>query len=99
MIPVPSKKRKKAEAHSIVRRVADAIRRDALQLTEGQLLGSEDELILRYSVSRPTLRQAADLDYRLTVLADCASDLLRASVAVASSCAGAVHAGAPSDMF
>jgi DNA-binding FadR family transcriptional regulator len=46
---------------STVRRVADAIRRDALDRAEGELLGSEDDLILKYGVSRPTLRQAAAL--------------------------------------
>ena len=59
--PGSSKRRSKAEVHSIVRHVADAIRRDALQLAENEFLGSEDELILRHSVSRPTLRQAAAL--------------------------------------
>lgn len=41
--------------------MADAIRRDALQGEADEFLGSEDELIVRYSVSRPTLRQAAAL--------------------------------------
>jgi len=48
-----------SQRRSIVRRVADAIRRDALESAEGALLGSEDDLIVRYAVSRPTLRQAA----------------------------------------
>jgi GntR family transcriptional repressor for pyruvate dehydrogenase complex len=52
---------KPSPRRSIVRRVADAIRRDALERAEGDLLGSEDDLILRYGVSRPTLRQAAAL--------------------------------------
>ena len=50
-----------SQRRSIVRRVADAIRRDALESAEGALLGSEDDLIVRYAVSRPTLRQAAAL--------------------------------------
>jgi DNA-binding FadR family transcriptional regulator len=44
-----------------MRRAADAIRRDALERTEGDMLGSEDELLARYGVSRPTLRQSAAL--------------------------------------
>ena len=63
MMRESGKKRAPVEAQkrSSVRRVADAIRRDALERNEGELLGSEDELILRYGVSRPTLRQAAAL--------------------------------------
>jgi DNA-binding FadR family transcriptional regulator len=38
-----------------------ALRRDALQIPEGTLLGREEELVNRYNVSRPTLRQAAGL--------------------------------------
>jgi GntR family transcriptional repressor for pyruvate dehydrogenase complex len=49
------------QRRSIVRRVADAIRRDALERADGELLGSEDDLIRRYDVSRPSLRQAAAL--------------------------------------
>jgi GntR family transcriptional regulator, transcriptional repressor for pyruvate dehydrogenase complex len=38
---------------------AAAIRSDVMRIaTDGEFLGSEDELIERYSVSRPTLRQA-----------------------------------------
>ena len=55
------------QRRSIARRVADAIRRDALERDEGELLGSEDDLILRYDVSRPTLRQAAALVARLSI--------------------------------
>jgi GntR family transcriptional regulator, transcriptional repressor for pyruvate dehydrogenase complex len=39
---------------------AAAIRRDVLRIAEdGRFLGSEDDLLMRYGVSRPTLRQAA----------------------------------------
>ena len=44
-----------------VRRTARALRRDSLQTDPGQGIGREDELIERYGVSRPTLRQAAAL--------------------------------------
>jgi DNA-binding FadR family transcriptional regulator len=46
---------------SAVNQVADLIREDVFQLPDGALLGSEEDLILRYNVSRPTLRQAAGL--------------------------------------
>jgi DNA-binding FadR family transcriptional regulator len=46
---------------SAVANVAERIREDVLLLDEGQLLGSEDTLLARYKVSRPTLRQAASL--------------------------------------
>jgi DNA-binding FadR family transcriptional regulator len=46
---------------SIARWVADALRADALERADGELLGSEEDLIKRYNVSRPTLRQAAAL--------------------------------------
>lgn len=42
-------------------RIAALIREDAVGLADGELLGSEDELVARYKVSRPTLRQAASL--------------------------------------
>lgn len=38
-----------------------ALREDALAHEVGELIGSEDDLIARHSVSRPTLRQAAAL--------------------------------------
>jgi len=46
---------------SAVSRIAARIREDAITLADGDLLGSEDELVARYGVSRPTLRQAASL--------------------------------------
>ena len=45
---------------SVVRKVAFKMRAAALGLSDGDLLGSEDELIERYQVSRPTLRLAAN---------------------------------------
>jgi GntR family transcriptional regulator, transcriptional repressor for pyruvate dehydrogenase complex len=39
--------------------VADELRDVILATAPGQLLGSEDELVARYGVSRPTFRQAA----------------------------------------
>lgn len=55
---------------SIVSRVADAIRDQALASDEGQLIGSEEELLSKHGVSRPTLRLAAALvarEHLLTV--------------------------------
>ena len=46
---------------SAVREAADALRRDAIDRQDGELLGAEEDLIRRYGVSRPTLRQAAAL--------------------------------------
>jgi DNA-binding FadR family transcriptional regulator len=46
---------------SAVRRVAQQIRGDILAAPPEQMLGSEDDLLARYQVSRPTLRQAASL--------------------------------------
>ena len=50
-----------AKHSSTVSRIAAQIRLDAVQLADGKLLGSEDDLVARYKVSRPTLRQAASL--------------------------------------
>ena len=51
----------KTKRGSAVWRIAAKIREDATKLADGELLGSEDELVSRYGVSRPTLRQAASL--------------------------------------
>jgi DNA-binding FadR family transcriptional regulator len=51
----------KVKPGSAVSRIAAKIREDASRLNDGDLLGSEDELVARYGVSRPTLRQAASL--------------------------------------
>jgi DNA-binding FadR family transcriptional regulator len=52
---------KAARKPSAVRAAADALRRDAIDREDGELLGAEEDLIRRYGVSRPTLRQAAAL--------------------------------------
>jgi DNA-binding FadR family transcriptional regulator len=53
---------RKPEARpSAVSAAAASLRRDVLNMEDGELLGSEDDLIARYGVSRPTLRQAAAL--------------------------------------
>jgi len=54
-------KRMQALGASAVNQVAERIREDVFQLPDGALLGSEEDLILRYNVSPPTLRQAAGL--------------------------------------
>jgi GntR family transcriptional regulator, transcriptional repressor for pyruvate dehydrogenase complex len=46
---------------SVVKRAVQALRQDALSFADGELIGSEDELLQRHNVSRPTLRQAAAL--------------------------------------
>ena len=50
-----------ASISSTVRRVAQQIRGDILAAPPEHMLGSEDDLLARYRVSRPTLRQAASL--------------------------------------
>jgi DNA-binding FadR family transcriptional regulator len=49
------------EVTTVVGRVVRALREHALETPPGQLLGPEDQLVATYSVSRPTLRQAAAL--------------------------------------
>lgn len=51
----------KRSTSSAVRRAAERIRWDVLSRQDGELLGSEDELLTRYGVSRPTLRQSASV--------------------------------------
>lgn len=46
---------------SAVQRTLLLLREDAERLEDGALIGSENELLARYGVSRPTLRQAAAL--------------------------------------
>jgi len=43
----------------MLRQVVEGLREQSLQCGEGEMLGSEDDLLGRYRVSRPTLRQAA----------------------------------------
>lgn len=59
----------KPKRGSAVSRVAAKIREDAVKLADGELLGSEEELVNRYGVSRPTLRQAASLVVQEQLLA------------------------------
>ena len=49
------------ELSATLRQVVEGLREQSLQCAEGDLLGSEDDLLARYRVSRPTLRQAAAL--------------------------------------
>ncbi|KKW93933.1 MULTISPECIES: FadR/GntR family transcriptional regulator [Sphingobium] len=51
----------KVSRRSAVSRVAEQFRSEVMHLEDGELLGSEDTLLARYKVSRPTLRQAASL--------------------------------------
>lgn len=53
--------KKSKDVSSRVLAIARALRNDALRKPEGTLIGSEEELVERYGVSRPTLRQAASL--------------------------------------
>jgi len=49
------------ELSATLRQTVEALRGESLQCPEGELIGSEDELLARHQVSRPTLRQAAAL--------------------------------------
>ncbi len=44
-----------------LQQTVEALREESLQCIEGELIGSEDDLLARHRVSRPTLRQAAAL--------------------------------------
>jgi GntR family transcriptional repressor for pyruvate dehydrogenase complex len=50
-----------AQATETMRRIVQALRADSLKCAEGALIGSEDQLLERHGVSRPTLRKAAAL--------------------------------------
>jgi DNA-binding FadR family transcriptional regulator len=50
-----------SRAPSAVDRTILLLRADSAKMREGGLIGSEEELLSRYGVSRPTLRQAAAL--------------------------------------
>lgn len=49
------------DARSVVHKTILRLRADSEQRSNGDLIGSEEDLIKRYGVSRPTLRQAAAL--------------------------------------
>jgi len=49
------------ELSATLRQVVEGLREQSLQCAEGEMLGSEDDLLARHGVSRPTLRQAAAL--------------------------------------
>ncbi|WP_380871640.1 hypothetical protein ACFB49_25990 [Sphingomonas sp. DBB INV C78] len=51
----------KSTRNSAVLRTVSALRADSLAVDPGTLIGSEEVLITRYGISRPTLRQAAGL--------------------------------------
>jgi GntR family transcriptional repressor for pyruvate dehydrogenase complex len=55
----PIRKTPEPRNESAVDQAARELRNYALTQENGQFLGSEDELILRFGVSRPTLRQAS----------------------------------------
>jgi GntR family transcriptional regulator, transcriptional repressor for pyruvate dehydrogenase complex len=46
---------------STLQQTVEALREESLRRAEGDLIGSEDDLLARHRVSRPTLRQAAAL--------------------------------------
>jgi GntR family transcriptional repressor for pyruvate dehydrogenase complex len=54
-------KKKESLSTSVVKTVAARLRADSLQCKDGALIASEMDLIARYGVSRPTLRQAASI--------------------------------------
>lgn len=48
-----------SDTPSTLRNTVRILRSDSLKCAEGALMGSEDELLARYGISRPTLRKAA----------------------------------------
>jgi DNA-binding FadR family transcriptional regulator len=52
---------KKTKAISVINKVVRRLREHAQATPPGELIGSEDQLVESYQVSRPTLRQAAAL--------------------------------------
>lgn len=54
-------KKKENGNQTAVARTIELLRADAERLDDGELIGSEEDLLARYNVSRPTLRQAAAL--------------------------------------
>jgi len=49
------------ELSATLRQTVEALRAESLKVGDGELIGSEDELLARHRVSRPTLRQAGAL--------------------------------------
>jgi len=52
---------KDPQLSATLRQTVEGLRAHALEYADGELMGSEDEILLRHGVSRPTLRQAAAL--------------------------------------
>lgn len=50
-----------AQAETLVTRIARELARLSLDSVEGSFIGAEDDLLARFRVSRPTLRQAAKI--------------------------------------
>lgn len=61
MAPTTLSKGMGTSVQPAVRQAVSKLRRDCLEQEAGTRLGHEDELLQRYDVSRPTLRQAAAL--------------------------------------
>lgn len=51
----------KKNNQSAARKTADTLRREIMRQKDGYMLGSEDELLAKLNVSRPTFRQAAKI--------------------------------------
>lgn len=50
---------REAGPESVAARITDELRRHLLSLPQGEFLGSEEDMLARYGVSRPTFRQTA----------------------------------------